>query len=104
MLHHIFTPLFEVTADPSINPALFIFLQTITGFDCVDDESNVEHVQATKVGNLPLPEDWTGSHNPPYEYWCYYLYANLACLNAFRSARGYSTFSFRPHCGTSQLA
>jgi AMP deaminase len=42
MLHNIFQPLFEVTLDPSSNIPLHYFLETIVGFDSVDDESRPE--------------------------------------------------------------
>ena len=42
MLDNIFMPLFEVTRDPSSNPPLHYFLETMVGFDCVDDESKSE--------------------------------------------------------------
>ncbi|KDO32510.1 AMP deaminase [Saprolegnia parasitica CBS 223.65] len=99
MLENIFLPLFEVTKDPSSNPALHCFLQAVIGFDCVDDESKTEPIRAEKGKPLPPPAHWTNEHNPPYDYWTYYLYANIASLNAFRKAKGLSTFSFRPHCG-----
>jgi hypothetical protein len=35
----IFSPLFEVTVDPSSHPKLHQFLQGVVGFDSVDDES-----------------------------------------------------------------
>lgn len=99
MLDHIFMPLFEVTRDPASNLPLHYFLETMIGFDCVDDESKTEPFRAERGKLLPKPQDWTNEHNPPYDYWCYYLYANIATLNAFRRAKGMSTFSFRPHSG-----
>ncbi|KAL0584382.1 hypothetical protein ABG067_005733 [Albugo candida] len=99
MLECIFLPLFEVSRAPSSNPALHYFLETMVGFDCVDDESKVEPLRAERGKNLPFPSDWTNENNPPYDYWCYYIHANLSVLNAFRSEKGLSTFSFRPHSG-----
>ncbi|OQR84002.1 AMP deaminase 2 [Thraustotheca clavata] len=99
MLDNIFLPLFEVTKDPSSNPALHVFLHAVIGFDCVDDESKTEPIRAERSQSLPNPSEWTDENNPPYDYWTYYLYANIASLNAFRRAKGLSTFSFRPHCG-----
>lgn len=99
MLDHIFMPLFEVTRDPSSNLPLHYFLETMIGFDCVDDESKSEPFRAERGKMLPKPQDWTNEYNPPYDYWCYYIYANIATLNAFRRAKGLSTFSFRPHSG-----
>jgi AMP deaminase len=98
MIQNIFAPLFEVTKDPQSNPDLHLFLTTVVGFDCVDDESN-EPPDSFKASAPPPPASWTGKTNPPYSYWMYYLYANLATLNSLRAARRMNTFEFRPHCG-----
>jgi AMP deaminase len=37
--------------------------------------------------------------NPSYSYYLFYMYSNLAALNAFRRMRGLNTFTLRPHCG-----
>ena len=42
MMDNFFTPLFEVTLNPKSHPSLHIFLQTVVGFDSVDDESQPE--------------------------------------------------------------
>ena len=41
------------------------------------------------------------THTAPrrYYYWNYFLSANLRVLNAYRAARGFTQFSFRPHSG-----
>ena len=44
MLDNLFTPLFEVTNDPSTHPELHLFLQQVSGIDSVDDESKHEFV------------------------------------------------------------
>lgn len=59
----------------------------IVGFDCVDDESKPE-VHPNQGIDLPAPKDWTTKQDPPYSYWCYYLYANIKALNDFREERG----------------
>jgi AMP deaminase len=94
IIANIFQPLFEVTRDPLSHPKLHIFLQRVVGIDSVDDESKPEIPLPTAV---PFPQDWTMTQNPPYSYWLYHLYANLAVLNRFRSLRGYNTFLLRPH-------
>lgn len=99
MLSNIFTPLFDVTIDPSVNPPLHAFLKTIVAFDSVDDESKPEPVRPYPGRPLPAPEDWDNEHNPPYSYWTFYLYANIAALNHLRARRGLNTFAFRPHAG-----
>uniref|UniRef100_A0A7S2WBS6 AMP deaminase n=1 Tax=Rhizochromulina marina TaxID=1034831 RepID=A0A7S2WBS6_9STRA len=99
MIDNIFAPLFEVTRDPRSNLSLHTFLQTIVGFDSVDDESKPERILAQPDTTLPSPENWTSDENPPYVYYAYYLYANLATLNRLRKSRGLNTFEFRPHAG-----
>jgi AMP deaminase len=73
-----------------------IFLQRVIGFDTVDDESKTERRVHRK---FPYPRLWTDKGNPPYSYWLYYMYANIASLNHWRRARGFNTFVFRPHSG-----
>uniref|UniRef100_A0A0N4ZU19 AMP deaminase n=1 Tax=Parastrongyloides trichosuri TaxID=131310 RepID=A0A0N4ZU19_PARTI len=97
LLNNIFTPLFEVTNDPSVDPYLFKFLQQITGFDCVDDESKHEYINFDKY--TPDPDNYTESDNPSYTYYMFYLYSNICMLNGLRRSRGLNTFSLRPHCG-----
>ncbi|CAG5119398.1 unnamed protein product [Candidula unifasciata] len=94
---NIFQPLFEVTNDPRSHPELHSFLNHISGFDSVDDESKSEHVMMNK--DSPLPSDWTSPENPPYTYYLYYMFANIVVLNNFRRMRGLSQFVLRPHCG-----
>ncbi|GAO15288.1 hypothetical protein UVI_02041120 [Ustilaginoidea virens] len=96
IVKNIFQPLFEVTKDPSSHPKLHIFLQRVIGFDSVDDESKVERRLFKK---FPVPKVWDSQQNPPYSYWIYYLFANMASLNYWRRLRGFSTFVLRPHCG-----
>lgn len=54
----------------------------VDGFDSVDDESKPEN----HVFNLesPLPEAWVEEDNPPYAYYLYYTFANMATLNHLR--------------------
>jgi AMP deaminase len=100
MIHNIFAPLFEVTLNPESNLPLHYLLETVVGFDSVDDESRPEFGLLTgDPNNLPNPEEWTHADNPPYGYWLYYMYANICMLNQLRIARGMSAFEFRPHCG-----
>ncbi|KAJ9648439.1 AMP deaminase [Coniosporium tulheliwenetii] len=96
VIRNIFEPLFEATRDPSSHPKLHIFLQRVIGFDSVDDESKVERRLYRK---FPLPKAWDTKQNPPYSYWIYYLFANIASLNFWRKQRGFNTFLLRPHCG-----
>ena len=93
---NLFQPLFEVTKDPSTHPKLHIFLQRVIGFDSVDDESKPERRLFRK---FPVPKAWDSKQNPPYSYWIYYLFANMASLNVWRKQRGFNTFLLRPHCG-----
>ncbi|KAI9662130.1 MAG: AMP deaminase [Alyxoria varia] len=93
---NLFRPLFEVTKDPSSHPKLFVFLQRVIGFDSVDDESKPERRMHRK---FPIPKNWDSTQNPPYSYWIYYLFANIASLNVWRKQRNFNTFVLRPHCG-----
>jgi len=99
MISNIFEPLFEVTLDPSIDPNLYYFLETIVGFDSVDDESKPDGVNITP--NLTSPSDWTNEANPPYAMYMYYMWANICTLNKLRASKGLCTFQFRPHSGES---
>ncbi|KAI5850426.1 hypothetical protein DFP73DRAFT_524175 [Morchella snyderi] len=96
LIRNIFKPLFEVTKDPTSHPKLHIFLQRVIGFDSVDDESKVERRTFKK---FPFPSAWNFKTNPPYSYWLYYLFSNVASLNVWRKQRGFNTFVLRPHCG-----
>lgn len=93
---NVFKPLFEVTKDPTSHPELHVFLQRVVGFDSVDDESKAERRIHRK---FPYPRLWDLNQNPPFSYWIYYMYANMASLNHWRQARGFNTFVFRPHAG-----
>jgi AMP deaminase len=99
----VFRPLFEVTKDPSSHPKLHVFLQRVIGFDTVDDESKTERRYHRK---FPYPKQWDYPQSPPYSYWSvinighvmpltlsfrvYYMFANMASLNKWRRARGFS--------------
>ncbi|XP_026468653.1 AMP deaminase 2-like isoform X3 [Ctenocephalides felis] len=97
ILTNIYLPLFEVTNDPQSHPELHKFLQFVIGFDSVDDESKPENPLFDK--DVPTPEEWTDTENPPYAYYQYYMYANMTVLNHFRHEQGLNTFVLRPHCG-----
>jgi AMP deaminase len=94
VLINIFQPLFEVTQDPASHPKLHVFLQRVIGIDSVDDESKIETRLFRK---FPSPREWTTKQNPPYSYWIYFLFANLASLNHWRKERGFNTLILRPH-------
>lgn len=96
LIINIFQPLFEVTKDPSSHPKLHIFLKRVVGIDSVDDESKAERRLHKK---FPVPKVWDSAQNPPYSYWIYYLFSNMASLNIFRKKRGFNTFVLRPHSG-----
>lgn len=96
VVENLFLPLFEVTKDPTSHPKLHVFLQRVIGFDSVDDESKAERRLYRK---FPLPKNWNTKQNPPYSYWIYYLFSNMASLNVWRKQRGFNTFLLRPHCG-----
>lgn len=83
-----------MTQNPSSHPKLHVFLQRVCGFDSVDDESKPERRTYKKY---PKPSDWNIHLNPPYSYWLYYMFANMAQLNNWRRELGYNTFTLRPH-------
>jgi len=97
IIDNIFLPLFEVTSNPSVDPDLHRFLQYVIGLDSVDDESKPENPLFDP--DVSTPEKWTEEDNPPYAYYIYYMYANMAVLNHFRKERDFNTFVLRPHCG-----
>ncbi|WFD28115.1 AMP deaminase [Malassezia nana] len=96
LLDNVFRPLFEVTLDPSSHPKLHILLQRVIGLDIVDDESKPER---RFLRQFPPPAQWDYAASPPYSYWLYYMYANLATLNQWRRERCFNTFVLRPHSG-----
>ncbi|CAO3689884.1 unnamed protein product [Umbelopsis vinacea] len=96
VIRNIFEPLFEATRNPQAHPELHIFLQRVIGFDSVDDESKMERRLYRKY---PLPKEWDTKQNPPYSYYLYYMYANMASLNKWRAKRKLNTFVLRPHAG-----
>ncbi|KAL8669672.1 MAG: hypothetical protein Q9168_005746 [Polycauliona sp. 1 TL-2023] len=96
LIINIFQPLYEVTKNPSSHPKLHAFLDRVIGFDSVDDESKVERRFYRK---FPTPKNWEAPENPMYNYWIYYLWANMTSLNHWRKRRGLGTFVLRPHCG-----
>lgn len=96
LLTNVFEPLFSCTLNPSRHPKMHIFLQRVVGFDMVDDESRPERRYHRK---FPTPGKWDAKESPPYNYWIYYMYANIASLNHMRKQRGFNTFVLRPHAG-----
>lgn len=96
IVDNVFGPLFEVTQNPEKDPKLHVFLQRVVGFDSVDDESKPDR---RRVAKYPVPAEWSAALSPPYSYYLYYLYANMASLNQYRKRLGYNTFVLRPHCG-----
>lgn len=95
-IENIFTPLWNVSLHPSENPRLFHFVNHISGFDCIENEQRVD-VSLSMA--LRPPQEWTSEEEPPYNYYLYYIWANVFSLNEFRQRRNFTTFSFRPSCG-----
>jgi AMP deaminase len=96
---NLFAPVVEATLHPDRYPEISKFLEEIVGFDSVDDESKNEKVTSYTNYKSITPENWTSDENPPYSYYCYYMYANIFSINQLRAARGLNTFAFRPHSG-----
>lgn len=82
MMINIFQPLFEVTLDPSSHPELHAFLEHVSAFDSVDDESKVDPIHFDY--GVPTADQWNRAENPPYAYYIFYMYANIAVLNQLR--------------------
>jgi AMP deaminase len=95
-LDNIFIPLWEVSLNPAKFPRLHHFLTYVSGFDCEGNEQKVDKT----MENIP-PHEWHSPQNPPYNYYVYYLWANITALNVFRRQRGLNVFSFRPQSGES---
>eukprot|EP00434_Breviolum_minutum_P006998 symbB.v1.2.006175.t1/scaffold367.1/size382069/8 len=100
MLENIFTPIFEATLFPEKYPDVAEFLQHISGFDTVDDESRSEKpVDRTFSSKNLAPQQWDIADNPSYKYYSYFIQSNLRLLNMFRHQKGLNTFAYRPHAG-----
>lgn len=97
LLHNIFKDFFEATLFPEKHKKIHNFLKHLVGFDSVDDESKPEVGFFRK--SSPTPDKWDKCVNPPYMYYLYYMWANIAKLNQLRRARGMNVFTLRPHCG-----
>lgn len=94
LIDNIFRPLWEISLHPAKDAKFHYFLTHVSGFDCTADELKID---------LPLtdvsPHLWNSTLNPPYNYYMYYLWANITSLNEFRASRDLSTFTLRPQCG-----
>ncbi|CAE8614355.1 unnamed protein product [Polarella glacialis] len=112
LLNNIFQPLFEVALNPSSHSELAEVLPSISGFDCVDDESISDALTAHRsqlygdalttehTGDVLRPQLWTIPENPPYSYYMYYLYANMQRFNNLCKVAGRPWhLTLRPHCG-----
>lgn len=100
MLENIFGPIFEATIFPERYPDVAEFLQHISGFDTVDDESRSEKpVDRTFSSKNLTPQQWDIADNPSYKYYSYFIQSNLRLLNMLRHQKGMNTFAYRPHAG-----
>lgn len=94
MIENIFQPLFEVTLDPTSHPELHAFLEHVSAFDSVDDESKVDLVHFDY--GIPIADQWNRHENPPYAYYIFYMYANIAVLNQLRQWVPLNEISLNP--------
>jgi len=100
MLANIFTPLFEVTLGIGEHDDLREFLEHVSGFDTVDDESKSKSpVDRHFSSRERFPDSWDLADNPSYKYYSFYIQSNIRILNQLRASRGLSQFQYRPHCG-----
>ena len=95
-LDNVFGPLYAATEHPEEHPQLAAFLESVSGFDTVDDESRHDPRMDRQ---LPPPILWTSDTNPAFAYYMYHYYACIARLNKLRASKGKDPLSFRPHCG-----
>ncbi|CAI2726449.1 unnamed protein product [Schistosoma spindalis] len=82
IITNVFQPLFEVTVNPKSHPELHAFLQYVTGFDSVDDESKSDKIIFN--ASTPTPDVYDLNENPPYSYYIFYMFANISQLNQLR--------------------
>ncbi|KAF4719582.1 hypothetical protein FOZ63_020885, partial [Perkinsus olseni] len=95
-LSNIFEPLFEATFDPEAHPEVYKFMDQVSGFDTVDDESKSPMPNDRNFSSRQLtPDRWDLADNPSYKYYSYYIYANIRVLNMLREHRGLRPFDFR---------
>ena len=94
VLHNIFSPLWDASANPGKHPQLDHFLRHTSGFDCVDSEDVIDAPLDSRT-----PHEWCELENPPYAYWMFYISENIKALNIYRASKGQSLLSFRPHSG-----
>ena len=99
MLDNIFGPVVQASLHPDRYPEISNFLSEVIAFDSVDDESKNEKITSYKNYKTKSPDVWTSDENPPYSYYCYYMYANIYMINQIRASRHSNTFAFRPHSG-----
>mmetsp|Transcript_101251 Transcript_101251/g.201180 ORF Transcript_101251/g.201180 Transcript_101251/m.201180 type:complete len:753 (+) Transcript_101251:3-2261(+) len=100
MLDNIFVPLFEATLDPESHPEVAEFLNHISGFDSVDDESKSNGPGDRTFSSVErTPPKWDIAMNPSYKYYNFYLQSNIRTLNRLRAALGRTQFHYRPHAG-----
>jgi AMP deaminase len=76
LLDNLFLPLFEVSLSPEKDPELHEFLNMVSGFDSVDDESKSEvPIQRNFASKARTPAGWDIVDNPSYKYYNFYTAA-----------------------------
>eukprot|EP01126_Amoeba_proteus_P044933 TRINITY_DN5013_c0_g1_i5.p1 TRINITY_DN5013_c0_g1~~TRINITY_DN5013_c0_g1_i5.p1 ORF type:complete len:607 (+),score=125.32 TRINITY_DN5013_c0_g1_i5:278-2098(+) len=92
-MDNIFVPLQEATVDPKGHPELDALLKVTSRL-----EINRELASSWAESSLSKPpSEWKGisSGNPPDEYYCYYIWANLQNINSARKISGKNLIKFR---------
>ena len=87
----------DASLQPQKHPELARFLEDVVGFDSVDDESKPDFFELSP--ETEMPDRYDRAENPPYAYYIWFMYANIAMINQVRQKRGLNTFTLRPHCG-----
>ena len=96
MIDNFFDPIEKAILHPDQYPDVHRLLQSVLGFDSVDDETVADTItECTKL------DGWTSNNNPPYEMYLISMHQRISTLNRLRSERHQPVFQFRPHAGES---
>ena len=96
-LSNIFSPLWEASAFPHRDPNMDHLLRHTSGLDFDADSHHLPAATTSSSALAAAPALWDLPADPPYQYYCFYLWANLAALNRFRARQRQPQLLFRPH-------
>eukprot|EP00906_Rhabdomonas_costata_P016747 RCo024053 len=95
-LDALFLPMWMASVYPENYPQLAKMLRYTTAINIICNESDRGQDLDPKA---KPPKQWPWSENPPDLYFNYYVWANLASLNAYRHSVGLNVFQYRPTAG-----